>query len=152
MSLSEKAAYLRGLYDGMELDAASSKEAKLFSAVIDVLQETVAHVTENEDSIAALADRVDEMDEDDGGEFQPVAVAFPKTKAFPADAEDETFPEEDDEVQTSFEVECPNCERVLTIGEEELSRGQIECPTCRQNFQIELSFEDDPSEGEEIPF
>lgn len=130
MSLTEKAAYLRGLYDGMEMNEVDSKEAKLLGALIDVVQELAAHVTENEASLSALADEVDDLSEILDDSF---------------DNEDEELDTEDDddEFQTTFEVECPNCQCMLTVGEEELSTGVIECPTCGQKFQIELEFDDD---------
>lgn len=138
MSLTEKAAYLRGLYDGMEMNEVDSKEAKLLGALIDVVQELAAHVTENEASLSALADEVDDLSEilDD---------SFDDDDFDTFDNEDEELDTEDDddEFQTTFEVECPNCQCMLTIGEEELSTGVIECPTCGQKFQIELEFDDD---------
>ena len=39
MTISEKVAYIQGLYDGMGLDAAASNEAKLLSEMLDVLRE-----------------------------------------------------------------------------------------------------------------
>ena len=41
MKNSERAAYLRGLFEGMELDP-EKKETKLFSAVIDLLDDLAA--------------------------------------------------------------------------------------------------------------
>ncbi len=141
MSLTEKAAYLRGLYDGMELGEEKSKEARMLSAVIDVIQELTSHVSENEESIAAIADQVDDVaellndcvmnDEDDEEELQ---------------FDDEEFDEDDEDFVTTFEVECPNCQKLLNIGEDELATGEIECTTCGQRFQIDLQFENDDEE------
>jgi hypothetical protein len=47
MTLTEKAAYLRGLYDGLGLQTKGSDEAKLLNAMIDVMQEMASHVAEN---------------------------------------------------------------------------------------------------------
>lgn len=150
MSLNEKAAYLRGLYDGMELN--DSKEAKLFSAIIDVVQELAAHVTENEASLSAIADEVDDLSEltaeleeiIDGEEYDE---DDDEAEAFEDEGEDFPVDEDDDGFEITYEVECPNCKRMLTVGEEELKQGNIQCDTCGKKFQIEIEYDD---EGEMV--
>lgn len=143
MSLTEKAAYLRGLYDGMEMNEVDSKEAKLLGALIDVVQELAAHVTENEASLSALADEVDDLSEILDDSFDDDSFDDDDFDTFDNEDEELDAEDDDDEFQTTFEVECPNCQCMLTVGEEELSTGVIECPTCGQKFQIELEFDDD---------
>lgn len=154
MSLSEKAAYLRGLYDGMELGEEKSKEAKMLRAVIDVIQELADHVTENEESIAAVADQLDDVS-DLTEILKEIALGEDDDEEL-LDEDEYDFDEDEDddgEFVTNFEVECPNCQRLLTIGEEELSASEIECPTCGQRFQIDLQFENEEAgDNEEIPF
>ena len=65
MNISEKAAYLKGLINGMEYDA-SSKEGKLFAGIIDLLEDLAASVQDLEDETATLGDYVEELDEDLG--------------------------------------------------------------------------------------
>lgn len=150
MSLTEKAAYLRGLYDGMEMNEVDSKEAKLLGALVEMVQDLAAHVSENEASLSALADEVDDLSEitaeleeiiDD--EFDDDDLCFDEDEDSDEEDEDDYDEEDDGEFETHFEVECPNCAYLLTVGEEELSTGVIECPTCGQKFQIELEFDDD---------
>lgn len=155
MSLIEKAAYLRGLYDGMELNVSNSKEAKMLGALIDVVQELAAHVTENEASLSALADEVDDLSEVTAELEEAIDKKHDDSGFRFCDDEDDNWDDEDeelslldddedeDEFETHFEVECPNCQCMLTVGESELSTGTIECPTCGQKFQIELEFDDD---------
>ncbi|MCD8334666.1 MAG: zinc ribbon domain-containing protein [Clostridiales bacterium] len=134
MSLAEKAGYLRGLYDGMELNEDKSKEAKLLKAIIDVVVELADHVTENEESIMALADQSDEII---GGAFRDL----------------DNYDGDEDDYETAVEVECPSCGEPMTIHEGHLASGEVKCPSCGQRFQIELEFEEeDGDDGEEIPF
>lgn len=153
MSLTEKAAYLRGLYDGMELNESKSKEARMLSAMIDVIQELSAHVTENEASLSALADEVDDLSEltseleervDDELEERDFPYDEDDCLDFTDDDEDEPDldDEDDDDFQITYEVECPNCKRMLTVGEEDLVCGTIECDTCGKKFQIEIEYDD----------
>ena len=143
MSLMERAAYLRGLYDGLELDSGKSKEARLMSAIIDVLEEMAGHVSENEESIMSLADQVDDLSENVGD----LSELLLDEEAEAGDLG------EDDDFHTLIEAECPNCQRMLSIDEDALAEGEIECPTCGQRFSIDMEFEDvEESDQDEIPF
>ena len=39
MTISEKVAYIQGMFDGMDLDKSDSKEARVLAEVLDVLKE-----------------------------------------------------------------------------------------------------------------
>ena len=65
MSNSERASYIRGLMDGMELDP-NAKETKIFNAIADLLSELCTSVDELEDEVDGIADQLDEVDEDLG--------------------------------------------------------------------------------------
>ena len=45
MTISEKVAYLKGLAEGLDLDTAKSKEGKLISVMIGILEEIAAAAT-----------------------------------------------------------------------------------------------------------
>ena len=62
MTTSEKVAYLKGLCEGMEI--ADSREGKLFRAVIDVLDDLTADLSDVQDAVEDLADSMDELGED----------------------------------------------------------------------------------------
>lgn len=150
MSLTEKAAYLRGLYDGLELKD-SSKEAKLLSAIIDVLEDMAGHITENEESITSLADQMDDVAEDLADLEE--ALLEDEDDDY-SDLLDDEFDEDDDDYETVFEVECPKCKTMLTIDDKVLAEGEVQCDSCGQRFSVDLEFEDedDVADDEEIPF
>ena len=58
MTIKEKVAYLQGLLSGLELDE-SSKEGKVIKAIVDVLDDMAMIVTDTEDELEELSDRVD---------------------------------------------------------------------------------------------
>ena len=66
MTNSEKAAYIRGLMEGMDLDP-NAKETKLFNAIVDLLDDLSLSVEEMEDAYDELSGQVDEIDEDPPG-------------------------------------------------------------------------------------
>lgn len=65
MELKEKAAYLKGLADGLTWDK-TTPEGKLISAMLDLLSELTAAVEENSEAVDYLNDYAEELDEDLG--------------------------------------------------------------------------------------
>ena len=65
MAIKEKAAYLKGLADGLAIDA-TTKEGKLIAALIDMVDALAAKVDALDHDIQELNDYVEELDEDLG--------------------------------------------------------------------------------------
>ena len=65
MTTSEKVAHLKGVIEGMEYDT-TSKEGKIISLMVDILDDISAELIEVEDDIDTLFDFGDELDEDLG--------------------------------------------------------------------------------------
>ena len=63
MTLSEKISYIRGLADGLELDA-DKKEVKVLNAIIDLLDDMTLAVESTEELYYDLCEQVDAIDED----------------------------------------------------------------------------------------
>ena len=125
MTNSERAAYIRGLMDGLELDN-NSKEVKVINAIVDLLEDLCDSVEEIEADMDELAGQVDEIDED-----------LADVEDLLYEDEDEDFDFEDDDL---FEVACPHCDAEFEVSEEELLADEgIECPMCGEllTFDIE---------------
>ena len=65
MNITERVAYLKGLMNGLDIDAAS-KEGKLFSAILEVLDEMALSIVDVEEAYDELQEVVDAIDEDLG--------------------------------------------------------------------------------------
>ena len=65
MTITEKVAYVRGLMEGLDLDA-DKKEVKVLNAVIELLDDMAATVSELEEGYQDMADQLDEVDADLG--------------------------------------------------------------------------------------
>ena len=65
MTLTEKASYLKGMADGMDLDQ-KSKEGKLIKALIDLVSDMAEELADMADDMDTLQDYVEELDEDLG--------------------------------------------------------------------------------------
>ena len=126
MTISEKVAYLKGLAEGLDLDTTKSKEAKLISVMIGILEEVGLSIEDLEDNTAALGEEIDAISED------------------LSDVEEIVYDEdEDDEDDDFFEVECPNCGAEIDIDEDVLDEGTVECPACGEKFVIDLCDDED---------
>ena len=134
MTISEKVAYLKGLAEGLDLDVEKSKEGKLISVMIGILEEVAMSIEDLEENDLDLGEEIDALSDD------------------LADVEEVVFEDEDEEDEEDydddwFEVECPTCEEPLIIDDEALSEGYIECPNCQSKFSLDLS--DDVVETDE---
>lgn len=65
MELKEKAAYLKGLADGLDYDKTTA-EGKLITAMLDLLGELTEAVSEIDEDLEYLNDYAEELDEDLG--------------------------------------------------------------------------------------
>ena len=65
MNPSEKAAYIKGLMEGMKFDT-ESDTGKLISKIVDLLEDLSLTVQDLEDEVAQLNDFTDELDADLG--------------------------------------------------------------------------------------
>lgn len=120
MTLSEKAAYIRGLADGLELDA-DKKEARVIKEMLELMCEMASDVEDMGADLTELYDAVEEIDED-------LSMV-----------EEEVYSElgghfDDDE----YEITCPNCENTVVLSEDMLLGGDVVCPNCGEKIEIEI--------------
>ena len=136
MTISEKVAYVKGMFDGMALDTAASKEAKLIASLLDVLEEVGMSIEDLEENTQDLGEQIDVLSDD----LSDVAdVVFD---------EDEDEDEDDEDYDDDwFEVECPTCEESLVIDDEALAEGFIQCHNCGTKYSLDLS--DDTVEADD---
>ena len=129
MTISETVAAPQGLAAGLTIDTEKSKEGKLISVMIGILEEIGMSIEDLEENTEALGEEIDAIS-DDLSDVEKVVY----------DDEDE---DEDNECccddDDFFEVECPNCGETLMIDESVLEEGVIQCPGCKQKFALDLS-------------
>ena len=129
MTITEKVAYLKGLADGLAIDTEKSKEGKLISVMIDILEEMGMSIEDLEENATALGEELDAVSDD------------------LADVEEAVFGDEDEDDECCCDededfFECPNCEQPLVIDEDVLEAGVIECPNCHSQFAVSDEDED----------
>ena len=121
MTISEKVAYLKGLAEGLDLDTNKSKEGKLISVMIGILEEIGLSIEDPEENATALGEEIDAISDD------------------LSDVEKAVFEDEDDD--DFFEIECPNCKEDLVIDDDALESGEVQCPNCKAKFSLQSTDE-----------
>ena len=132
MTISEKVAYLKGLAEGLDLDTVKSKEGKLISVMIGILEELAMSVEDLEENALNLGEEIDVLSDD------------------LADVEEVVFDEDEDAEDYDddwFEVECPSCGADILVDDDALVDGEVECPSCGTRYAMELT--DDEEEDDE---
>ena len=155
MTISEKAAYLKGLMDGLNLDTEKA-EGKMIAAIVELMGDVTRRLADVEETTIAISDELDEIEEDlDAIEdfiLDEEEDYDDEDDDFEYDDEDEDeedFEDEDDsdegfdfgdEETTIYEVVCA-CGNIIDFDEETLEKGSIICPACGET--LEFTTEDD---------
>jgi len=121
MTVTEKAAYLKGLAEGLGLDD-QSKEGKIINAMIETIEDMALTIADLEDGLAEVCEQIDAIDED--------------LDALEGDFYDDLDEEElDDDI---YEVECPSCGETICVDSSMLEEGSMECPNCGEELEFDL--------------
>ena len=138
--MGEKVAYLKGLAEGMRLDAGSD-QGKLLLAMIDAME---AFASEHEDTCAQLDELQQYVEEIDSDVSDLEEALFSEDED---DEEDEDDGEDDDDEDGDglIEYECPHCGTVIFFDEEAFDMEQEHlCPNCNRKV-----FEEDENDGDD---
>ena len=136
MNVSEKIAYLKGLVEGLDIKA-GSREDKLISAVVDVLDSISEELDGLNENAADMAEELDAVSDD---------LSVVEKEVFGDDCCDDEC--EDDEYPLFFEVTCPSCDNTITIDEDVLDLGKIQCPNCGEMLEFDLDSIEDEDESD----
>ena len=135
MTVTEKAAYIKGLAEGLEIDA-STKEGKIINALIDLVSDLAADVADLEEDVLYLNDYIEEIDEDLGTVEECLAECD-------CDCDDDDFDCDGDcddcdcdcdfDEDDYFEIDCPSCGETVCF-DSELDPENLLCPACGEKF------------------
>ena len=123
MTVLERVAYLRGLYEGLEIDT-GKKEGKLLAGMLETMEELAQSVTDLQEQNNGLLNELDDI--------------YEELSAITEDFLDE---EEDDlaEGEELYQVVCPTCGEVIYLDEVMLEEGSISCTACGEELEFDLS-------------
>ena len=158
MTIVEKAAYLKGLTEGLGISP-DSKEGKLWGALNELLSDMAHEIEDLQASNLDFAEALDDISEDlTYLEELTCDLDMPEDMMdeegcsgncssclLDCGAEDED--EEDDEELSydgvMYEVTCPVCGEEIAFDEDTLSEGSTTCPACGETLEFDLDSEDE---------
>ena len=150
MTISEKAAYLKGLMDGLELDTEKA-EGKMIAAMVELLGDMTKKLTDIEDTTIAISDELDEIEEDLDAIEDYILDEEDEDEDWD-DEDDYDFDDEEefeeegfdfgDEDSIIYEVKCA-CGNIINFDEETLEAGSIVCDQCGELLEFSLEDEDE---------
>lgn len=153
MTLTEKAAYIKGLADGLDFDK-SSAEGKLIAALLDLTSELCDAVNEIDEDLETLNDYIEEIDEDLGAVEEYLLDELDgdcdccdcdDCDDCDCDCDDcdclDCLDDEDFEDDEFFEVICPACGETICF-DGSIDPEELTCPACNEKFAC-LCDEDD---------
>ena len=127
MGISEKVAYLKGLMEGLNIDE-QTNEGKLFTAIVDVLDEIALEIEDLTDEVMELGDGLDVVS-DDLSDVEDIVY----------DDDDDDDDDDEDEEEECYATTCPECEEDIYFDDTVLEDGALLCPNCGAKLEFDLS-------------
>ena len=155
MTVVEKAAYLKGLVEGLGIEP-DSREGKLWGALGELLSDMAHEIEDLQATDMDHAEALDEMAEelsyledlvcdlDEPEDFDDEDCDGDCDSCGLCDEDDEDEDDEEPEYDgVIYDVTCPVCGEEISFDEETLDKGSIECPSCGETLEFDLSDEED---------
>ncbi len=138
--LSEKAAYLKGLADGLKLEE-KSDEGKLIVKIIELLEEHSATLEDIDEAFAECEERIDELEEfadEISEELSGCDCGCDCDDDCDCDCDDCDCDCDELEDLDFYEVTCPHCNEKVYFDEDMFDDGELICPNCDTEIEIEV--------------
>ena len=141
MTLTEKAAYIKGLAEGLNLDKESA-EGKLIGALIDIVADIAAAQSETDEDLEYLNDYIEEIDEDLGAVEEELYAEYDDCDCDDCDCDcDDCDCDCDCGCNDSFEITCPACGETI-VFDGEIDPEDLSCPACGEKLVCDCEDED----------
>ena len=163
MELSNKAAYLQGLVDGLGVDE-STKEGKIIKAMSALLAEMAEALEGMDEDLSRAYDQINDLSD----ELEDLEADLYEDEDDDEDEGDEDDDDEDDEddeedsddandddiaSEPFYEVACPNCGETVYVSEDDLDAGEANCAHCGVTFEVALEGdEEEPDEDAPVQY
>jgi hypothetical protein len=118
--ISNRAAYLQGLADGLKLDTETT-EGQLLAGILDLLNDVAEELEMLDDEQGFIVDKIDELEE---------VVEIIGDEAFGYDDEDDFYT-----------LVCENCGAEIDLTGDDLddiADGVFKCPDCGEVIELDL--------------
>ena len=172
MTITEKAAYLKGLVEGQGMDPETGA-GKLWNVLSELVGDLAAEIIELRDEHEDLADSVENVEigleyledllqdgvedyDEDLDDFDDDDSVYPFTGVphlvDDDDGEAAVIEDDFDEDGVFYEAECPSCGEVIEFDDEILDEGSVRCPGCGALLEFEAAEEStDADDVSDVP-
>ncbi len=151
MKLTEKAAYIKGLADGVNYNKETA-EGKLIAALIDMVDQMAAKIELLDETVDELNDYIEEIDEDLGDVEECLCEDDDEYDDCDGDCDncdcdgdcdccDFCDDEDEDEDGEFFEIKCPSCGEIICF-DETIDPEELICPACHEKMACLVDEED----------
>ena len=130
MTIAEKVAYLKGLAEGLNIDTEKSKEGKLITMMMDILQDVALELEDLQTEQANLGEEIDAVSDD---------LSDVEELLYDDEEEDDEEDAEEDEEEDCYASVCPNCGDEIYFDDSVLESGEVVCPGCGTKLNFDLS-------------
>lgn len=131
MELSKRAAYIKGLMEGLKIDD-STDQGKVMKAMAELLEDMAEAI----EDVTVLADETVDVVDSISDDLSDLEDAFYEAGIDGSDDEDEVL----------YECVCPTCNETIVLDDEMVSSGSVECPNCGESLEFDFSEEDTEEE------
>ncbi len=149
-NLTDRASFLRGLAQGMQLNK-ESNEGKLLTEIIDVLGEMAKEMEKLQEAYDELNEYVESID-DDLADMEEVLFGEEDEEEDAEDIDDDDEDDEDDDEEEGDTISyaCPHCghELQFNAGDVDFDEDVI-CPACKKPVFPEYEADDDDDEDDD---
>ena len=149
--MREKAAYLKGLVEGLGIDE-TTKEGKVIKAMSELLCEMAQAIDGIDEDVTQAYDQINDLSEeleDLEADLYEDDEEADEDEADDAEAEDDEDDNADVASEPYYEVACPACGETVYVSEDDLDAGEAICPSCKVAFEVAL--EGDEDEAKDAP-
>lgn len=143
--LTNRAAYLRGLADGMNIDR-EKNENKLMLEMLNLLDEMVQKIKTLDNDLGELEAYVEDIDSD-LGDVEEILFEDEDSDCDCCDDDCDCCGEFDDSEELSFD--CPHCGETVMVKAADIDYAESPvCEHCGQPFFTDLEDEEDSDDQE----
>ena len=152
--MKEKAAYLKGLIDGLGIDE-TTKEGKIIKAMSALLGEMAEAIESVDEDLSRAYDQINDLS--DELEDLEADLYEDEDDEDDSDAEEETDEDDDandDDIASEpfYEVACPACGETVYVSEDDLDAGEANCAHCGVTFEVALEGEEDEAKDAPVQY
>ena len=149
MELTEKAAYIKGLIEGMGIDD-STNEGKVLRVMSELLSDMAAAVAELDEDRSTAYDEIDAVEQElEDLEADLYEDEDAEDEVDYAADEDEDAGDDDIASEPFYEIACTACGETVYVSEDDLDAGEANCAHCGVTFEVAL--EGDEDEAKDAP-